>query len=252
MQELIVPVPDTIKQKMKKWFQELDLIKVDRCVRESEEQIETNISIHSYSDASEVAYGAAVYLAVQYQNGDISSKLVIGKTIVAPLAVVSIPRLELMAATLSLHLANTVAEVYKIDPMKVNYWTDIMNVLWWVRNHSRKFKPFVANRISEIQSLPSPEKWNHVKTKENQVDLLSREMSVKGLTQSNLWWYGPETLKDKNEVLIKTEIERSSEVHEEKSSQMVMMTIMQSDTESSWRLNPKCHSSCKKLEFVLG
>ena len=154
-------VPETIKQKMKKWFQELqmlDLIKVDRCVRESEEQIETNISIHSYSDASEVAYGAAVYLAVQYQNGDISSKLVIGKTKVAPLAVVSIPRLELMAATLSLHLANTVAEVYKIDPMKVNYWTGSMNVLWWVRNHSRKFKPFVANRISEIQSLSSPEK----------------------------------------------------------------------------------------------
>ena len=243
-------VPDTIKQKMRKWFQELqmlDLIKVDRCVRESEEQIETNISIHSYSDASEVAYGAAVYFAVQYQNGDISSKLVIGKTKVAPLAVASIPRLGRMAATSSLHLANTVAEVYKIDPMKVNYWTDSMNVLWWVRNHSRKFKPFVANRISEIQSLSSPEKWNHVKTKENPADLLSRGMSVKDLAQSNLWWYGPETLKDKNEVLIKTEIERSSEVHEEKANQMVMMAIMQSDTESLWRLNPKRHSSWKRL-----
>ena len=102
-------VPHTIKLKMKKWFQELQMLEVDRCDRESEEQIETNISIHSYSDASEVAYGAAVYLAVQYQNGGISSKLVIGKTKVAPLAVVSIPRLELMAATLSLHLVNTVA-----------------------------------------------------------------------------------------------------------------------------------------------
>ena len=66
-------------------------------------------------------------------------------------------------------------------------------------------------------------------------------MSVKDLAQSNLWWYGPEILKDKNEVLIKTEIERSSEVHEEKGNQMVMMSVMQSDTESLWRLNPKCH-----------
>ena len=122
-----------------------------------------------------------------------------------------------------------------------------MNVLWWVRNHSRKFKPFVANRISEIQSLSSPEKWNHVKTKENPADLHSRGMSVKDLARSNLWWYGPETLKDKNEVLIKTEIERSSEVHEEKGNQMVMMAIMQSDTESLWRLNPKRHSSWKIL-----
>ena len=76
----------------------------------------------------------------------------------APLATISIPRLELMATILSLHLANTVVEVYKIDQMKVNYWTDSMNVLWWVRNHSRKFRPFVANRISEIQRLSTPEK----------------------------------------------------------------------------------------------
>ena len=40
---------------MKKWFQEmqiLDHIKVYRCIRENEEHIETNIFIHSYSDAS--------------------------------------------------------------------------------------------------------------------------------------------------------------------------------------------------------
>ena len=93
----------------------------------------------------------AVYLVVEYQNGDASSKLVVAKTKLAPLATISIPRLELMAAVLSLHLANTVAEVYKIDQMNVNYWTDSMNVLWWVRNHSRKFKPFVANRISQFR-----------------------------------------------------------------------------------------------------
>ena len=104
-------------------------------------------------------------MVVEYQNGDASSKLVVAKTKVAPLATISIPRLELMAAVLSLHLANTVAEVYKIDQMNVNYWTYSMNVLWWVRNHSRKFKPFVANRISEIQRLSTPEKWNHVRTK---------------------------------------------------------------------------------------
>ena len=105
-------------QKMKKWFQELqtlDHIKVDRCIWKNKEHIETNISIHSYSDASEVACSAAVYLAVQYQHGNTSSKSK------APLATLSITRLELMAAVLNLHLANAVAEVYKIDRMNVNY-----------------------------------------------------------------------------------------------------------------------------------
>ena len=96
----------------------------------------------------------------------------------APLETISIPRLELMAAMLSLHLPNTVAEVYKIDQMNVNYWTDSMNVLWWVRNHSRKFKPFVANRISEIQRLAAPGKWNHVRTKENLADLEEYQLKI--------------------------------------------------------------------------
>ena len=68
-----------------------------------------------------VAYGATVYLAVEYQNGDASSNLVVAKIKVAPLATVSIPKLELMAVVLSLHMANSVAEIYKIDLMNVDY-----------------------------------------------------------------------------------------------------------------------------------
>ena len=163
-------------------------------------------------------------MAVQYENGDAPSKLVVAKTKVAPLATASIPSLELMAAVLSFHLAYTVAKVYKIDRMSVNYWTDGINVLWWVRNHSRKFKSFAGNRISEIQRLSAPGKWNRVKTKENPAGLLSRGMSIEDLALSNLWWYGPENLKNGNEVAVKTDIERSSEVQEEKFIQVVMMS----------------------------
>ena len=161
-------------------------------------------------------------MVVEYQNGDASSKLVVAKTKVIPLATISMPRLELMAAVLSLHLANTVAEVYKIDQLNVNYWTDSMNVLWWVRNHSRKFKQFVVNKISEIQRLSTPEKWNHVRTKENPADLLSRGMLIEDLALSDLWWDGPENLRNGNEALVKTDIERSPEVQEEKVIQVVL------------------------------
>ena len=65
-------------------------------------------------------------MAVQYQNGDASSKLAVVKTKVASLTIVSIPRLELMAAVFSLHLANTVAEAYRIDQMNVSYWIESM------------------------------------------------------------------------------------------------------------------------------
>ena len=133
-------VPDPIEQHMKKWFQQLKIlghIKVDKSVWENEKHIETNISIHAYSDASEVAYGSTFHLAVQYQHGDASSKLVVAKTKLAPLAIVSILRLEFMVAVLGLHLTKTVPGVYKIDQMNVNYRADNMNVLCWVKDHQK-------------------------------------------------------------------------------------------------------------------
>ena len=35
-------------------------------------------------------------------------------------------------------------------------WCDSINVLYWVKNPSRKFKPFVANRIGEIRTATEP------------------------------------------------------------------------------------------------
>ena len=71
-------------------------------------------------------------------------------------------------------------------------------------------------------------------------------MSIEDLAQSELWWYGPEKLQDVNEVLVKIEIEKSTEVHEEKVIQILMMSnIIQSDTQVLWRLTPKRHSSWK-------
>ena len=74
-------------------------------------------------------------------------------------------------------------------------------VLWWVRNPSRKCKPFETNRISEIQRLSAPGKWNHVKAKENLADLLYQGISIEDLGLSGLWWYVPENSKNGNNRL---------------------------------------------------
>ena len=101
--------------------------------------------------------------------------------------------------------------------------------------------------------LSKPAIWNHVRTKENPDDLLSRGMLIKHLALSDLWWYGPENLRNGNEALTKTDIQRSPEVQEEKFIQVVMMeNAMQSDTPSLWRLNPKRNSSWKRLIRICG
>ena len=61
-------------------------------------------------------------------------------------------------------------------------------------------------------------------------------MSIEDIVLSDLLWFGPKKLKNANEVLVKTDIERSSKEQEEKVLQVVMIShVIQSDT--SWTCN---------------
>ncbi|GFS65861.1 uncharacterized protein TNCV_390871 [Trichonephila clavipes] len=53
-----------------------------------------------------------------------------------------------------------------------------------------RFKPFVKNRIKEIQKYTDPIEWRHCPGKDNPADLLSRGMSASELRSSELWWHG--------------------------------------------------------------
>ncbi|XP_059048555.1 uncharacterized protein LOC131843818 [Achroia grisella] len=88
--------------------------------------------LHTFVDASEEAYAAAVYWLSQRADGTTHVTLAAAKSRVAPLKPVSIPRLELQAALMGARLAHTVAEEhdYEIakDTTKKNEWR-------WVPTH---------------------------------------------------------------------------------------------------------------------
>ena len=57
-----------------------------------------------------------------------------------------------MDAVMGLRLTTAISPVLDVEISQVVLCTDSMNVLWWIRNRSHKFKAFVANRVGEIQS----------------------------------------------------------------------------------------------------
>ncbi len=121
-----------------------------------------------------------------------------GKSRVTPLKTVTIPRLELTAATLAVKVDKQIRDELDLPINRVIFWTDSTIVLRYIRNKSKRFQTFVANRLQIIHDASSPHQWRHVPTKLNPADLASRGLSVgsKNQDQRNLklWFHGPDFL----------------------------------------------------------
>ena len=63
-----------------------------------------------------------------------------------------------------------------------------------ITNEKRRFKPFIANRVSEIHDASAPEQWRHVSTSLNPADEGSRGMEIHSLNPSCRWLSGPKFL----------------------------------------------------------
>ena len=143
------------------WFSELPelaQLQIPQCLLLRGKQID-NVSMHTFVDASENAFGAAAYVRYSYRDGTISTNIVAAKTRVAPTIATSIPRLELMGAVIGVRVSTRIARVLELQISQAVFWSDSQNVLWWIHGHSQDFKPFVANRVGEMQPITHPEQW---------------------------------------------------------------------------------------------
>ena len=219
------PVTEAQNDQAIRWFSELpalSTVTVPRCLRQGTDA-PTATTLHVFTDASEQAYGAVGYLRHEYPNGSVSCRIVSSKVRVAPLTATSIPRLELMGAVIGLRIAEATARALEVPLQEVHFWTDSQNVLGWIRNASRHFKPFVANRVGEIHRVTEPSQWQHVATKSNPADLLTRGLNATQLAECDLWWNGPPFLVEPEDawpagpvqpaVFDTTEMKRQINVH---------------------------------------
>ena len=152
--------------------------------------------LQGFCDASKKAYGAVVYLQIKSTTGNIT-RFVASKTRVAPLRKQTIPRLELLSALLlsglMVSITNSLESILTLS--EPTCYTDSKVAFYWILG-TRKWKPFVQNRVTKIRKCLSPIHWKHCAGKDNPADLPSRGIPLPDLSLSQLWSEGPEWLND--------------------------------------------------------
>jgi hypothetical protein len=178
-----------------RWMNELhnlELLSVPRSFTQSPNF--KGIELHVFSDASEIGFGAVIYVRVEY-NDSVNVSLVMAKSRVAPLRPLSIPRLELQGAIVGLRLVTSAVGAIQLPIDRIVYWTDSNTVLQWINSKKRKFHTFVANRVSEILDGSDRSQWRHVPGVENPADELSRGLLASQLSSDHRWFKGPDFLR---------------------------------------------------------
>lgn len=68
----------------------------------------------------------------------------LGKSRVAPLKQMTIPRMELTAAVVAVNIDKMLKKEVQMELQESAYWTDSTTVLKYIENNTRRFKTFVA------------------------------------------------------------------------------------------------------------
>ena len=191
------PVPDHIRTRWEQWRNELLLLndfKVQRCFKPTDFGELKSIQLHHFSDASTAGYGQCSYIRLLNVQEQVHCELVMAKSRVSSLKGITIPRLELTAALVSVKVSTILHKELDFDKIVDIYWTDSKVVLGYINNEARRFHIFVANRVQQIRDESAPAQWRYVESKENPADEASRGLATREFLKNKRWLSGPSFL----------------------------------------------------------
>ncbi|XP_062538672.1 uncharacterized protein LOC134206944 [Armigeres subalbatus] len=193
-------IDDAAFERWKKWTGLIPTIsenRIPRCYFENATiKHYQKLQLHTFVDASEVAYAAVSYFRITNPDGVVECNLVAAKTKVAPLKPLSVPRLELQAAVLGIRLMQFVEESHTVKIQQRFVWSDSATVLAWLRADPRKYKQFVACRVGELLTASEVREWQWVQSKLNPADLDTKWGKGYAQDVNGAWFSGPEFLKN--------------------------------------------------------
>ena len=191
------PVPGEILPRWERWRTELPLlekVKIQRCVKPPGFGSPIQTEVHSFADASESGIGQVSYLRLVNEKGEVHVSFLMAKSRVPPIKPISIPRMELTAAVVSVNVTTMLKSELDYENLKSVYYTDSEVVIGYINNEARRFHVYVGKRVQYIRDRSNPEQWHHVPGKDNPADEASRSLTASQLLKNTRWFRGPEFL----------------------------------------------------------
>ena len=191
------PVPEDVRQAWIEWAKEIDgfgAIRYPRCIKRATEPLSMQLVL--FTDASEKALAAVVYVRLKYGDDDFDCHLVLAKAKVAPSKqMMTLPRKELAAAAIGAELLKTAAEETDLKLDEAICFTDSITALQWINKPPGDLKQWVARRVISITEVAGPARWRHVPGTDNVADLPSRGRYARELFENDFWACGPPWLR---------------------------------------------------------
>ena len=146
------------------------------------------IELNMFGDSSQDIFSAVAFFGAHVTTpvGEEKTELglVLRKARVAPVKVMTVPKLELQSALLAARLKGEITQALIVTVNQVFKWTDIATVLQRI-NSNEKQLIFLANSVREILEYNSVDQWNHVATKDNTAENGTRGMSAENFQLSS-------------------------------------------------------------------
>ena len=161
-----------------------------------------------FCDGSATAYGCALYLRWASKDESETEVMFLGsKGKVGPISGNTVPRQELCGALLLSRMTNSVENALAHTELKdllstdTKLFCDSTTVIRWVNADAINYRPYVKNKVIEIQDLQATRRWSHIPTQENKAaDLISKGCNV---TELRIVHEGPRILRKSRDTWVK-------------------------------------------------